>query len=90
MYCLQAPTLWIEGEQKRYIPVKGDQILGVVLDKNAEDYKLDIGAAAQARFTFSAHISCNQILTAYVCVFRHPCPSWHSMGLLRGIGRISR
>uniref|UniRef100_A0A7S4AXW6 Ribosomal RNA-processing protein 40 n=1 Tax=Chrysotila carterae TaxID=13221 RepID=A0A7S4AXW6_CHRCT len=44
----EAPTLWIEGEQKRYIPVKGDQILGVVLDKNAEDYKLDIGAAAQA------------------------------------------
>jgi exosome complex component RRP40 len=40
--------LWIEGEPRRYVPATGDHVIGVIADKNAEEYRLQIGAAANA------------------------------------------
>ncbi|KAL1515717.1 hypothetical protein AB1Y20_002333 [Prymnesium parvum] len=40
--------LWVENDQKRYIPALHDHVIGVVSDKNAEEYRLDIGAPATA------------------------------------------
>ena len=40
--------LWVENDQKRYIPALGDHVIGIVTDKNGEEYRLDVGAAAPA------------------------------------------
>ena len=40
--------LWVESDLKRYWPGLGDHVIGIVADKGAEDYKLDIGAASKA------------------------------------------
>ena len=40
--------LWVESDLKRYWPGLGDHVIGIVTDKGAEDYKLDIGASSKA------------------------------------------
>ena len=40
--------LWVESDLKRYWPALNDHVIGVVVDKGAEEYKLDIGTAAKA------------------------------------------
>ena len=37
--------LWVENEQKRYVPALEDHVIGIVTDKNAEEYRLDIGTS---------------------------------------------
>eukprot|EP01029_Cantina_marsupialis_P029649 TRINITY_DN781957_c0_g1_i1.p1 TRINITY_DN781957_c0_g1~~TRINITY_DN781957_c0_g1_i1.p1 ORF type:complete len:248 (-),score=61.42 TRINITY_DN781957_c0_g1_i1:107-850(-) len=39
---------FVEATQKRYIPKKGDDIIGVVIDKNVERYQLEIHGSAVA------------------------------------------
>mmetsp|Transcript_14023 Transcript_14023/g.23230 ORF Transcript_14023/g.23230 Transcript_14023/m.23230 type:complete len:249 (+) Transcript_14023:35-781(+) len=43
-----ASRLWIAGERKRYVPVQGDHVIGVVTNAQVEEYRLEIGAAAKA------------------------------------------
>ena len=40
--------LWVENEQKRYVPALDEHVIGTVVDKNAEEYRLDVGSAALA------------------------------------------
>lgn len=40
--------LWIEGRQRRYIPQDGDTVIGVVVDRMAEHFTVDIGAPFKA------------------------------------------
>lgn len=40
--------LWVETSLKRYWPALNDHVIGIVTDKGAEDYKLEIGAAVKA------------------------------------------
>jgi exosome complex component RRP40 len=40
--------LWVECEKKRYVAAFGDHVIGVVTKKDAEDYRIDIGAATPA------------------------------------------
>ena len=40
--------LWVENEQKRYLPALGENVIGVVVDRNADEYRLDLGGAANA------------------------------------------
>lgn len=40
--------LWVENDQKRYLPALGDHVIGVVVDKNAEEYRLDIAGPLPA------------------------------------------
>ncbi len=40
--------LWVEGEPRRYVPALGDHVIGIVSDKNADEYRLHLGAAAPA------------------------------------------
>lgn len=40
--------LWVEGEPRRYVPAFGDHVIGIVSDKNADEYRLQLGAAAPA------------------------------------------
>lgn len=40
--------LWVDNDQKRYVPALGDHVIGVVVEKHAEEYRLRVGAAALA------------------------------------------
>jgi len=41
-------ALSVESVLKRYVPAVGDHVIGIVADRHADEYRLDIGAAAQA------------------------------------------
>lgn len=40
--------LWVENEQRRYVPAVGEHVIGVIVDKHAEEYRLQIGGAHPA------------------------------------------
>ncbi|CAJ0751113.1 114_t:CDS:2 [Entrophospora sp. SA101] len=40
--------LWVDNNQKRYVPAAGESVLGIVTHKTSEFYRLDIGSAHQA------------------------------------------
>ena len=44
----ESSRLWVEAEQRRYVPVLGDHVIGVVAEKHADEYRVDLGAAAPA------------------------------------------
>eukprot|EP00299_Pterocystis_sp_00344_P016249 c8152_g2_i2.p1 GENE.c8152_g2_i2~~c8152_g2_i2.p1 ORF type:complete len:254 (-),score=58.46 c8152_g2_i2:21-782(-) len=45
----QSPAkYWVESNQRRYVPVLEDMVIGVVTEKHSESYKLDIGSAHPA------------------------------------------
>lgn len=41
---------WVECYQKRYIPVKGENVLGIVSGKAGDAFKVDIGSSDQVIF----------------------------------------
>lgn len=47
--CIKMPNVyWIEGNRNRYIPQKGDLVVGVVVKKSGNTLKVDIGSAEHA------------------------------------------
>ena len=40
--------LWVQSEQKRYIPELDDHVIGIVTDRHTDEYLVDIGAPAMA------------------------------------------
>ncbi|KAJ3139077.1 spermidine resistance protein [Physocladia obscura] len=40
--------LWVENNQRRYVPVLNESVIGIVTARNAESYRVDIGAAHPA------------------------------------------
>lgn len=40
--------LWVDAEQKRYVPVLDDHVVGLVSDKQSEEYRIDLGGASTA------------------------------------------
>lgn len=47
-------TYWVEGHQKRYIPAKGDCVIGVVTSKGGETIRVNIGASELASLSVFA------------------------------------
>ncbi|KNE56173.1 hypothetical protein AMAG_02008 [Allomyces macrogynus ATCC 38327] len=45
---------WIVTDQKRYVPAAGDDVVGVITNKLAEAYKVDIGSAHPAVLSYMA------------------------------------
>lgn len=41
-------SMWVDTNQKRYVPVRNDSVLGLVAARGAEGYKIDIGCAQLA------------------------------------------
>lgn len=41
-------VVWIDTNQKRYVAVKNDTVIGIITGRGAESYKVDIGASQQA------------------------------------------
>ncbi|XP_077331398.1 exosome complex component RRP40 [Lithobates pipiens] len=45
---------WVDSQQKRYVPVKGDHVIGIVTTKAGDIFKLDVGGSDQASLSFLA------------------------------------
>ncbi|KAJ8971023.1 hypothetical protein NQ314_000942 [Rhamnusium bicolor] len=53
--CFKEPnTYWIEGKRNRYIPKKGDLVVGIVVKKVGDTLKIDIGSAEFASLSMLA------------------------------------
>ncbi|XP_077206944.1 exosome complex component RRP40 [Paroedura picta] len=47
-------TYWVDSQQKRYVPVKGDHVIGIVTGKAGDIFKLDVGGSEQASLSYLA------------------------------------
>ncbi|XP_039951316.1 exosome complex component RRP40 [Bactrocera neohumeralis] len=47
-------TYWVDNHQQRYVPVKGETVIGVVTAKAGDIYRVDIGAHDQASLSYLA------------------------------------
>lgn len=47
-------TYWIDNHQKRYIPARGENVLGVVIQKAGDYFKVDIGSSETASLSYLA------------------------------------
>ena len=45
---------WVDSHRKRYIPVKGETVIGVVVYKSGDFFKVDIGSSEQASLSYLA------------------------------------
>uniref|UniRef100_A0A8D0H049 Exosome complex component RRP40 n=1 Tax=Sphenodon punctatus TaxID=8508 RepID=A0A8D0H049_SPHPU len=54
--CRGAPGLayWVDTQQRRYVPVKGDHVIGIVTSKTGDFFKVDVGGSEQASLSFLA------------------------------------
>ncbi|XP_076441235.1 exosome complex component RRP40-like [Babylonia areolata] len=43
---------WIESHQKRYVPVKGEHVIGIVTQKAGDIFRVDIGGSEQASLSY--------------------------------------
>ncbi|KAM4809745.1 exosome complex component RRP40 [Rhinophrynus dorsalis] len=50
----ESAVYWVESQQKRYVPVKGDHVIGIVTTKSGDIFKVDIGGSEQASLSFLA------------------------------------
>ncbi|XP_070801582.1 exosome complex component RRP40 isoform X1 [Pituophis catenifer annectens] len=47
-------TYWVDSQQKRYVPVKGDHVIGIVTAKAGDIFKLDVGGSDHASLSYLA------------------------------------
>ncbi|CAN8004330.1 unnamed protein product [Ixodes hexagonus] len=47
-------TYWVEGRQKRYVPARGDCVIGIVIAKSAENIRVNIGSSEQGSLSMFA------------------------------------
>uniref|UniRef100_A0A0B7AMH7 Uncharacterized protein n=1 Tax=Arion vulgaris TaxID=1028688 RepID=A0A0B7AMH7_9EUPU len=45
---------WLDCHQKRYVPCKGDEVVGIVTQKNVEMFRVDIGGSELASLPYLA------------------------------------
>lgn len=47
-------TFWVDATQRRYIPVKGESVIGIVTQKAGDIFRVDIGASESAVISYLA------------------------------------
>ncbi|XP_067155938.1 peroxiredoxin-like 2A isoform X4 [Apteryx mantelli] len=47
-------AFWVDSQQKRYVPVKGDHVIGIVTAKAGDVFKVDVGGSEQASLSYLA------------------------------------
>uniref|UniRef100_A0A6J0UII4 Ribosomal RNA-processing protein 40 n=1 Tax=Pogona vitticeps TaxID=103695 RepID=A0A6J0UII4_9SAUR len=47
-------TYWVDSQQRRYVPVKGDHVIGIVTAKAGDIFKVDVGGSEQASLSYLA------------------------------------
>ncbi|XP_043915297.1 exosome complex component RRP40 [Protopterus annectens] len=45
---------WVDSQQKRYVPVKGEYVIGIVTAKAGDIFRVDIGGSEQASLSYLA------------------------------------
>ncbi|XP_029961722.1 exosome complex component RRP40 [Salarias fasciatus] len=51
----KAPNVfWIDSQQKRYVPAKGETVIGIVTAKAGDIFKVDVGGSEQASLSYLA------------------------------------
>lgn len=43
---------WIQSQQKRYVPAKGESVIGIVTAKSGDVFKVDVGSSEQASLSY--------------------------------------
>ncbi|KAL2089104.1 hypothetical protein ACEWY4_016003 [Coilia grayii] len=47
-------VFWIDSQQKRYVPVKGEAVIGIVTAKSGDIFKVDVGGSELASLSYLA------------------------------------
>ncbi|XP_075994443.1 exosome complex component RRP40 isoform X2 [Genypterus blacodes] len=50
----QPNMFWIDSQQRRYVPTKGESVIGVVTVKSGDIFKVDFGGSEQASLSYLA------------------------------------
>ncbi|XP_060904631.1 exosome complex component RRP40 [Labrus mixtus] len=51
----KAPNMfWMDSQQRRYVPVKGETVIGIVTVKSGDIFKVDFGGSEQASLSYLA------------------------------------
>ncbi|XP_054453896.1 exosome complex component RRP40-like [Anoplopoma fimbria] len=50
----QPNTFWMESQQRRYVPAKGETVIGIVTAKSGDVFKVDFGGSEQASLSYLA------------------------------------
>lgn len=50
----QPNVFWIDSQQKRYVAVKGDSVIGIVTARSGDVFKVDCGGSEQASLSYLA------------------------------------
>lgn len=45
-------TFWVDNYQKRYIPARGENVIGVVIQKMGDIFRVDVGSSAAASLSY--------------------------------------
>lgn len=45
--CRNQNTFWVDAHQKRYVPAKGDCVIGIVTAKTGDSFRINIGSSEQ-------------------------------------------
>ncbi|XP_007890128.2 exosome complex component RRP40 [Callorhinchus milii] len=45
---------WVDSQQKRYVPAKGEYVIGIVTTKSVDVFKVDVGGSEQASLSYLA------------------------------------
>ncbi|GAA6215184.1 exosome complex component RRP40-like [Lates japonicus] len=50
----QPNVFWIDSQQRRYVPAKGETVIGIVTTKSGDVFKVDFGGSEQASLSYLA------------------------------------
>ncbi|XP_030002094.1 exosome complex component RRP40 [Sphaeramia orbicularis] len=50
----QPNVFWMDAQQKRYVPAKGETVIGIVTTKSGDVFKVDFGGSEQASLSYLA------------------------------------
>ncbi|XP_027132716.1 exosome complex component RRP40-like, partial [Larimichthys crocea] len=50
----QPNMFWMESQQRRYVPAKGETVIGIVTVKSGDVFKVDCGGSEQASLSYLA------------------------------------
>ncbi|CAM4616678.1 unnamed protein product [Leuciscus chuanchicus] len=50
----QPNLYWIDSQQRRYVPAKGESVIGIVIAKSGDIFKVDVGGSEQASLSYLA------------------------------------
>ncbi|KAM4621387.1 exosome complex component RRP40 [Polymixia lowei] len=50
----QPNMFWMDSQQRRYVPAKGESVIGIITGKSGDIFKVDVGGSEQASLSYLA------------------------------------